>query len=77
MRADSDFLSPAHFSHLRNFAPGKVTLARLSEVRAAIQESIKELGFIPDLFLIHSPLVVARADLKKNLAGSERDESYW
>ncbi|KAJ3730801.1 conjugated polyketone reductase C1 [Lentinula raphanica] len=35
------------------------------EVRPAIQESIKKLGFIPDLFLIHNPHVVARADLKK------------
>ncbi|GAW00692.1 conjugated polyketone reductase C1 [Lentinula edodes] len=37
----------------------------VNEVRSAVQESIKKLGFIPDLFLIHSPHVAARADLKK------------
>ncbi|KAE9394571.1 Aldo/keto reductase [Gymnopus androsaceus JB14] len=37
----------------------------LDEVRGAIQESIKKLGFIPDLFLIHNPHVVAHHDLKK------------
>jgi len=37
----------------------------LDQVRPAIQESIKKLGFIPDLFLIHTPFSVDLTDLKK------------
>jgi diketogulonate reductase-like aldo/keto reductase len=37
----------------------------VDKVRPAIQESIKKLGFIPDLFLIHDPHIAAPADLKK------------
>ncbi|KAF9074180.1 NADP-dependent oxidoreductase domain-containing protein [Rhodocollybia butyracea] len=37
----------------------------LDQVRPAIQESIKKLGFIPDLFLIHTPFTVDLTDLKK------------
>ncbi|KAF5391183.1 hypothetical protein D9757_003126 [Collybiopsis confluens] len=37
----------------------------INDVRAAVQESIKKLGFIPDLFLIHNPFIVAPEDLKQ------------
>ncbi|KIY49038.1 conjugated polyketone reductase C1 [Fistulina hepatica ATCC 64428] len=38
----------------------------LPEVRGAVEESIKKLGFTPDLFLIHNPFVAeSPADLKK------------
>lgn len=37
----------------------------MDEVKPAIYESIKKLGFIPDLFLIHNPHVVHPSDLKK------------
>ncbi|KIY73004.1 Aldo/keto reductase [Cylindrobasidium torrendii FP15055 ss-10] len=36
----------------------------LNDARASIDESIKKLGFIPDLFLIHQPQVVKPEDLK-------------
>lgn len=36
----------------------------LNEVRTVIKGSIEKLGFVPDLFLIHNPHVVPRADLK-------------
>lgn len=37
----------------------------LDEIKPAINNSIKKLGFIPDLFLIHGPDVVDPSDLKK------------
>lgn len=36
----------------------------LDRVRGAVDESIKKLGFVPDLFLIHNPFVAAPGDLK-------------
>lgn len=40
------------------------TPLKLSEVRPSIQGSINRLGFIPDLFLIHSPIIAAPGELK-------------
>ena len=40
------------------------TPLKLSEVRPSIQGSINRLGFIPDLFLIHSPMIAAPGELK-------------
>jgi diketogulonate reductase-like aldo/keto reductase len=39
-------------------------LIPLNQVRSAVDESIKKLGFVPDLFLIHNPFVAAPGELK-------------
>jgi len=36
----------------------------LDQVRAAIEESVRKLGFVPDLFLVHNPFVVEPGQLK-------------
>ena len=36
----------------------------VNDIRTVVKGSIDRLGFIPDLFLIHNPNVVARSDLK-------------
>jgi len=43
--------------------PGDKPVA-LDQVRSAVDESIRKLGFTPDLFLIHNPFVAAPGELK-------------
>ncbi|KAG5641349.1 hypothetical protein DXG03_005455 [Asterophora parasitica] len=49
-------------SKLSNLANGQPV--PLDQVRASVAESVRKLGFVPDLFLVHNPFVAPPGELK-------------